>query len=106
MMAGSVVIGTLVILSIQYSKGKYAMPTTHYASRQFLEQKGLDIDWRIDITNQKKKRKINGDIPLNLKRVSDEVIWVRDGGEHPVYILQVEDGASDDSDDDMVWVQR
>lgn len=80
------------------------MPTTHYASRQFLEQKGLDIDWRIDITSQKKKRKINGDIPLNLKRVSDEVIWVRDGGEHPVYILQAEDGASDDTDDDMVWV--
>jgi len=97
----------LVILSIQYSKGKYAMPTTHYASRQFLEQKGLDIDWHIDedITNpQKKKREIN-DIPSNLKRVSDEVIWVRDGGEHPVYILQVEDSASDDTDDDMVWVQ-
>jgi len=103
---GSVVI-PLVILSIQYSKGKYAMPTTHYASRQFLEQKGLDIDWHIDedITNpQKKKREIN-DIPSNLKRVSDEVIWVRDGGEHPVYILQVEDSASDDTDDDMVWVQ-
>ena len=103
------------------------MPTVHYANRNFLKQNNLHIDWSIDETglersasfvDEKKqtldeRRSIAKSINTsNLKRISDEIIWIREGkAEHPAYLLQdwidTSSGSSSDSSimNNMLWVE-
>ena len=100
------------------------MPTIHYVSSEYLKRNDLRIGWTIKDSSRRthqhqnksptSNRKVTSSLPkatpditCKLKRISDEVIWIREGkAEHPAYMLQ--DSSSNnttDDDTDIVWIE-